>query len=116
LVAVIDDDEEMRLALESLFAYAGYVVEAYPSALAFLDDRPTVHRTAIVTDHQMPGMSGLELVRGLKALGCEAPVFVITAFTTEAIRSAADKLGVTALLEKPFQPGMLLDLVAKAAH
>lgn len=114
-VSVIDDDQAIREALGALLDGNGYDVACYDSAEAFLhaiDDRPPA---VIVSDYQMPGMSGLDLSRALKARAVAAPVILITAFGGEAIRGRAERAGIARVIEKPFDAPALLGEVAAFA-
>lgn len=114
LVSVVDDDEGVRTSLRDLLMSSGYEVEVFDSADAFLTDPLHLHCDCIVSDIQMPRMSGLEMTGQLVALAVPIPVILISAFATEAIRRQADRLRVFRLIEKPFDPVELLSAIAKA--
>jgi len=108
IVAVIDDDDDIRQALGAMFMSNGYDVECFESAEAFLDQLDTLPVSVIVSDLQMGGLSGLDLCRDLIAGGIDLPVILITAFASDAVRARAQRLKVRAVLEKPFEPALLL--------
>jgi FixJ family two-component response regulator len=109
LVTVIDDDDDVRQALGAMLFGSGYGVQCFESAEAFLQRDPVGDRSAvIISDLQMGGMSGLELCRALRTGNIDTPIILITAFATAGIRARAQKIGVRALLEKPFDPPRLL--------
>lgn len=114
LVSIIDDDKDVRLALGALLTSIGYEVECFESAEAFLGDDKAAASGCIVSDIQMAGMSGVELARRLRAQGRDAPIILISAFATDAVRVQADRSGVHCLLEKPFNPEALLDEIEAA--
>ena len=79
----------------------GYTVEAFPSAVDFLAS-PLLPQTAcLVSDVQMPGMTGVELHRHLIDAGYAIPTILVTAYPDEAIRKRALKNGVLCYLSKP---------------
>jgi two-component system response regulator FixJ len=114
VVHVIDDDEAMRHSLEFLLDCEGLSVRAYESALAFLEQVEIMERGCIVTDVRMPGMSGMELVQRLKALGLGDPVIVITGHGDVPLAVEAMKAGVTDFIEKPFDNRILIGAIRAA--
>ena len=114
LVSIIDDDKDVRLALGSLLASIGYDVECFDSAETFLTADKAAATGCVVSDVQMTGMSGLDLARRLRDDGQGAPIILISAFATDAIRNQADRVGVHCVLEKPFNPESLLEEIQAA--
>jgi FixJ family two-component response regulator len=106
VVAVIDDDAAVLVSMKFLIELYGYKVTAYDSALGFLNDRQA-NQACVITDHQMPHMSGLELAELLDAQGDQIPIMLITASPTPAIVARAGLLGIE-VLEKPVRPEALL--------
>ncbi|MCP3708720.1 response regulator [Paraburkholderia sp. CNPSo 3274] len=100
-VCVVDDDQSVRLALASLLRSLGYEVETFESGNDVL--RWLVHnRTAcVVSDLQMPGMSGLQMFEGMLDMGIDAPFVLITAYPTAEVEARAMSIGVRAFLAKP---------------
>lgn len=107
-VHVIDDDDGLREALAFLLEVNGIEARFYPSAQAFLD-AATDAGGCILTDIRMPGMTGLELVRELRARGSTTPVVVMTGHGDIPLAVEAMKAGVIDFLEKPFDDDRLLD-------
>jgi FixJ family two-component response regulator len=114
LVSIIDDDKDVRMALAALLASMGYGVECFDSAEAFLQDDKALASGCIVSDIQMAGISGVELARRLRTQGFDAPIILISAFATDAVRTQAARSGVHCLLEKPFNPETLLEEIQSA--
>lgn len=114
LVHIIDDDEAMRDSLSFLLDTAGLRVRASPSAKAFLKTLPDPSLGCIVTDIRMPDMTGLELVKSLKASGHGYPVIVITGHGDVALAVESMKAGVVDFIEKPFDDETLLAAIAIA--
>ncbi len=114
VVHVIDDDEAARHSLAFLLDCAGLGSRTYESAIEFLKMVPRLEPGCIVTDVRMPGMSGVELVRKLKALGVTAPVIVITGHADVPLAIEAMKAGVADFIEKPFSDDSILAAVRAA--
>ena len=107
VIAVVDDDESVRAALESLLRASGYRVRSHSSALDFLSAGEPGEVQCLVSDVQMPGMSGLQLHARLIAMGLCVPVIFITAYP-EAVPVPL------ACLSKPFDAERLLACIETA--
>ena len=114
VVHVIDDDEAMRQSLAFLLDTAGLSPVTYDSALQFLEALDSAPAGVIVTDIRMPEMTGLELVRRLKARGAPHPVIMITGHGDVPLAVEAMKAGVVDFLEKPFDDESLLSAIRAA--
>jgi two-component system response regulator FixJ len=114
VVHVIDDDEAMRQSLAFLLDTAGLSPVTYDSALQFLEALDSAPAGVIVTDIRMPEMTGLELVRRLKARGAAHPVIMITGHGDVPLAVEAMKAGVVDFLEKPFDDESLLSAIRAA--
>ncbi len=113
-VHVIDDDEAARDSLGFLFESADLAVRTYESALHFLRRIGEGPAGCVVTDVRMPGMSGLDLLRELKARNTALPVVVITGHGDVPLAVEAMKAGAFDFLEKPFEDERLLGIVRRA--
>jgi DNA-binding NtrC family response regulator len=87
-IAVIDDDASMREALSALMRSMGWQVQCHASASDFLAELGYDATDCIVTDVQMPGMSGVELLEWLRGRQLATPVVVITSYPTARARRA----------------------------
>ena len=114
LVHVIDDDDAVRESLEFLLRAAKIDVRTYDSATAFLNTVADGATGCIVTDVRMPGVSGVDLLRQLKARGSTMPVIVITGHGDIQLAVEAMKIGAADFLEKPFDDEVLLASVRSA--
>ncbi|KQO53188.1 response regulator transcription factor [Methylobacterium sp. Leaf85] len=101
VIAIVDDDEDVRVATGSLVRSLGYTARIYASARDFLESCPVDAPDCVITDMQMPGMTGVEMHRGLLALGSRVPVIFVTAFPTEALRNTVLAAGASDFLGKP---------------
>src|SRR6202795_572523 len=78
LVAIVDDDDSMRNALDGLLKAVGYPARAFASAEDFLKSGQQHRTSCLIADIRMPGMSGLELQAQLNAERCRIPIIFIT--------------------------------------
>ncbi len=114
LVAILDDDELMRGALQGLLKAVGLPAEAFVSAEDFLNSGQQHQVACLIADIRMPGMSGLELQAKLNAERCRIPIIFITAHGDEKLRMQALRAGAVEFLAKPFDDEVLLDRVRAA--
>jgi FixJ family two-component response regulator len=114
-VLVVEDDEGMREAIESLLNAAGFQTVSYETAEALLAGAAIEGATCVITDLKLPAMSGLELLIKLRGRGARPPVILITAHDAPAVRSDAYRLGAAAYLPKPFSGSALLAAIEDAA-
>jgi two-component system, LuxR family, response regulator FixJ len=114
LVHVIDDDDAMRDSLEFLLRAAKIDVRTYESATSFLAATAGDVTGCIVTDVRMPGMSGVDLLRQLKARGSTMPAIVITGHGDIQLAVEAMKVGAVDFLEKPFDDEVFLATIKAA--
>jgi len=113
-VFVVDDDQEVRDALELLMESVGLSVNTYASAQAFLDAFDPDLPGCIVLDVRMPGMSGMDLQTRLATENQHPPVIMITGHGDVPMAVRAVQSGAVDFIEKPFNDQALLDSVHKA--
>lgn len=116
VVAVVDDDDAARISLVRLLEVSGYATRAYDSGSALLESADTGVVSCVVTDLAMPGVSGLELQKALRARGVVVPMVFVTGFGTVSTSVQAMRDGAVDFLEKPADPGALLDAVERAVE
>jgi FixJ family two-component response regulator len=114
LVAIVDDDDLVRDALDGLMKAAGFTALAFASAEAFLNSGEQQHTACLIADIRMPGMSGLELQSKLNEGHYRIPIIFITAQGDEKMRMQALRAGAVEFLTKPFHDEVLLDSVRAA--
>jgi two-component system response regulator FixJ len=114
IVHIVDDDDAVRQSLAFLLGSAGLAVRLYDSATSFLASLPNVRKGCLVTDVRMPEMTGIELLRTLKAKGCAIPAIVITGHGDIALAVEAMKAGAVDFIEKPFDEEGILRAVEAA--
>ena len=114
LIAIIDDDESMRKALVALVRSAGYEGHSFASAEDFLGCGIVQNFGCVITDIQMPGMSGIELKKHLTASLLPVPVIMITAQHDPSLEQRAIASGADCFLRKPFEADALIACLENA--
>jgi FixJ family two-component response regulator len=113
-IAVVEDDAGVRTALEQLLRSAGYHAMTFESAEAFLahSDREAVD--CLIADINLPGMSGVELVKRLGINGQRLPAVLITGRRDPATMELARQVAEVPRLYKPFSDDALFDVIGRA--
>ena len=114
MISIIDDDELVRDGVQSLLRSLGYVATAFASAEDYLRSDSVRSSSCLITDVQMPGMSGAQLQNQLIADGNPTPVIFMTAFFDEKVRSRVLKAGGCGYLKKPLDENALVECLEKA--
>lgn len=115
-IAIVDDHESVRSALASLLRSYGYLTSCFDSAESLLAGAPLDTYQCIVTDLQMPGMSGIELLEQLRRQGRDTPLVMMTAFSEPAVRQRALQSGASCFLGKPFEANELVRCIRQACQ
>ena len=112
LLAVVDDDEDVRVALARLVVSVGFAVESYASGAEFLRSIEDHEPDCVVLDLHMPGMNGFDVQVALARAHAAVPVLVITGHDTPESRARALRLGAKRYLCKPVDDEALLAAIA----
>jgi FixJ family two-component response regulator len=110
-VAIVDDDDLMRSALQGMLKSVDLPSLAFASAEEFLKSGQQHQTACLITDIRMPGMSGLELQAQLNAAHCRIPTIFITAHGDAKMRMQALRAGAVEFMAKPFDDEALLGSV-----
>src|SRR5262245_44447071 len=113
-IAIVDDDELMRGALQGLLKEAGFPARSFASAEEFLESGQHHYASCLIADIRMPGMSGLDLQARLGAEQIRIPIIFIPAHGDERMRMQALRSGAVEFLAKPFDGEVLLETVRAA--
>jgi FixJ family two-component response regulator len=116
IISIIDDDDSVRAATDTLLRSHGYAAYTFASAEEFLGSTHLNDTSCVVTDIRMLAMSGIELQTHLLERGYEVPFIFITALPDERIRAQALKAGAVGFLTKPFDEGTFLRYLKEALH
>jgi FixJ family two-component response regulator len=114
MVAIVDDDELIRNALQGMLKSVGLPSQSFASAEEFLRSGQQQQTACLIMDIRMPGMSGLELQAKLNAERCRIPIIFITAHGDTKMRMQALRAGAVEFLAKPFDDEVLLESVRAA--
>ena len=106
IALIVEDSAEMaetlEIALLGVPRLATHVVATVPDAVAFLKGHPVC---AVLTDLNMPGMDGYELIAAIRGGGARLPILVISGDTDPGAGPKALSLGANAFFSKPYSPG-----------
>jgi FixJ family two-component response regulator len=114
VISIVDDAESVRVAMKNLIESLGFTAYTFSSAGEFLDSPQVQDSACLISDVQMPFMSGLELQSHLNAQGNPTPIIFITAFPDENARDRALKAGAVCFLNKPFSAQTLSKYLGEA--
>lgn len=114
MIVIVDDDASLRAATRSLVRSLGYHVHDYGNAEDFLASGDADRADCLITDINMPGLSGIDLKQALAHRGCSLPVLLMTASTDEDTLDRAACCGAIRTLRKPFDCHDLIDTLEKA--
>jgi two-component system response regulator FixJ len=108
LVLVVDDDEGVRLSLRFFLEVEGFAVKDYATGGEFLNEPQVVDASCLVVDYNLPDMTGLDVVRRIRARGIRNPAVIITGASSESLRKGAAAAGIS-IVEKPHLGAALIN-------
>lgn len=114
LIAIVDDDPLVRDSIDSLVRSEGLATAMFAGGSDLLDYDKAADVGCIVTDLNMPGMTGLELQEKIVKIGWRVPIIFMTAFPTPEAQAQAMAAGAMRFLTKPVDPDELLDAIGQA--
>ena len=110
-VAILDDDPSVRTALGRFLKTAGMTVDAYDTGDKLLESVALKRPDCLLLDFQMPGMSGLDVLRYLGQRYIRIPTIIMTAHDEPGLRSACLNAGAVAYMNKPLNPEQLIEAI-----
>jgi FixJ family two-component response regulator len=113
-IVVVDDDPGVRDALATVFTLEGFKVDTFSNGAAFLASRTATKPAAVLMDVQMPGKSGIDILKGLHASPADLPIFIITGHGTIPMAVEAIRAGAFDMIEKPFDAATVVAQVSAA--
>jgi two-component system response regulator MprA len=117
-VLVVDDEPAVALAIKSALRFCGYLVSTAGNGQAALDSvQADPGRYSIVlSDHNMPGLGGIALVKALRAIDYPGRIVILSAYLTGENEEQYEALGVDQILSKPFNLERLRLALERALH
>ncbi len=115
-IAIVDDEQDMRLSISQWLALSGYDTETFAGAEEALKVLGPDYPGIVITDIKMPGMDGMQLLKKLMSVDSALPVIMVTGHGDVPIAVEAMRLGAFDFLEKPFNPDRMTELAKKAAN
>jgi FixJ family two-component response regulator len=116
MICIVDDDESVLEAIKCLVRSLGYNTATFSSAEEFLDSGPVEGMECLITDVQMPGLSGPELQDRLISDGFRMPVIFVTAHPEERLRERVLRAGAIGYLSKPFREEHMIECLDRALN
>jgi FixJ family two-component response regulator len=114
LISIVDDDESVRESTKSLVRSLGYNVRTFGSAEEFLESNHIGTTACLITDVQMPGLSGVELQDRLISEGRDMPTIFVSAFPDTRLERKVIESGAVAYLRKPIAQDNLVEHIDTA--
>ena len=114
LIAVVDDEESVRLALARMLRASSFEVNTYRSGEDFLDSLKSVTPDCVVLDFQMPGLSGRDIQRALSTQKLPLPIIIVTAHDQPSLREKVLADGAVAYFTKPLRRDILIAALDQA--
>lgn len=114
LVYTVDDDSGFRKSLKTLLETSGYTVRDFDNGESFLAEFNENDAGCVILDLRMPGMGGVLVQNKLVDDGFRVPVIIVTAYATVPVTVEAMRRGAVTVLEKPYDPTVLLQTVENA--
>jgi FixJ family two-component response regulator len=115
-IFVADDDPSVRDALSSIFTVEGYRVTSFGEGASLLSAARSRVPTCILLDVEMPGRSGLDILKELNAQDYPAPILIISGKSSTSLVVDAIKSGALDFIEKPFDPETVTGRVREAVE
>ena len=114
VISIVEDDAAVRAATENLVKALGFDVYTFASAVEFLQSHRVPETVCLISDVQMPNMSGVELQANLADRGFRIPTIFMTAFPDESVKRRAMDAGAVGFLPKPFNAKALIQCIRDA--
>ncbi|MFC3580925.1 response regulator transcription factor [Sphingomonas hylomeconis] len=114
LIHIIDDEDAIRRSASFMLKTSGFLVETWPSGVAFLREARHAQHGCVLLDVRMPEMDGLQVQQTMNERGIAMPVIILTGHGDISIAVRAMKAGAVDFIEKPFEKAVLLTAIAAA--
>jgi len=114
LIAIVDDAKSVREGMSDLIEALGYTTAIFATAEEFLASTVLHDASVLLSDVQLPGMSGTDLQDVLRARGHRLPIIFMTAYPNDQMKTRAFKDGALGILVKPCSENLLIKFFEKA--
>jgi len=114
MISIIDDDRSVREAVKSLIKSLGYDAVTFASAEDYLGSDCVRESECLITDVQMPGMTGVDLRDRLLAEGYRKPIIFMSALSADEVAFRVREAGACGFLRKPFTDKRLIECLDRA--
>ena len=114
LIAVVDDEESVRMALARMLRASSFEVSIYRSGEDFLESLKSVVPDCAVLDYQMPGLTGRDVQRALSVAKLSLPIIIVTAHDQPSLREKVLADGAVAYFTKPLRRDTLIAALGQA--
>ncbi|MDI7862032.1 sigma-54 dependent transcriptional regulator [Rhizobiaceae bacterium n13] len=115
-IVLIDDDQDLRKAMQQTLELAGFAVMSFPNAASALQQLSQKFEGIVISDIRMPGIDGLELFRRLRAIDPEIPVMLVTGHGDIPMAVQAIQDGAYDFIAKPFAADRLVQSARRACE
>ena len=112
LVFIVEDDDEVRASTRTLLEASGYAVREFANGEDVIASGDAATAGCIVLDYNLSGMTGLDLIKQLRAEGVQTPAIMVSG-NGKQLAEAAAKVGVAAVLRKPLSAEALVQWLAQ---
>ncbi len=114
-IAIVDDEQDMRLSISQWLALGGYDTETFASAEEALKALGPDYPGIVISDIKMPGMDGMQFLKKLMGSDSALPVIMMTGHGDVPMAVEAMRVGAFDFLEKPFNPDRMSELAKRAS-
>jgi DNA-binding response OmpR family regulator len=114
-IMIIEDDEEMKSLLKDFLEEEGFETDSVSNGVEALEKLSKDRYALVITDIRMPGLTGLDILPGIRRRKPETPVIVMTAYGSDEVRRRSLERGATAYLAKPISLSQLRILIRELA-
>jgi FixJ family two-component response regulator len=114
-IFVVDDDEDVRESLSVIFSEEGYRVQSFAEGNSFLAAMRSRKPGCVILDVNMPGRSGIDVLKALSAQNYYAPIFVVSGQAEIPLAVDAIKNGALDFIAKPFDIDLVIERVRPGA-
>lgn len=110
-IALVDDNSEYVNVLVSMLSLQGFDVHGFDDPVACLDYISSVKQDLLLSDYQMPEMSGLDLIRNVRQLFPDLPCILVTGYSSMDLTYLASAAGCASVVAKPFSMKFLTEVI-----